>query len=245
MVLVFVTSTIDAKENREVVTINIPGAFLHATNDDYVIMQMNGTLAKLMAKMDPMLYRKYLVDKKGKKVLYLRLQKALYGMMKNALLFYQKLVSELKSMGFGVNPYDPCIAIKIVDGHQLTLRWHVDDLMISHVDMSAINDFLRELKVIYDDSLTESTGKQHNYLGMIFDFSSKNEVQINMNLYISKIIKEIPEEIIGKTSPPAGDHLFKIREEGRKLDDEMQKACWLSSRQYATFLGACCFEVTI
>ncbi len=81
MVLVFVTSTIDARENREVVTINIPGAFLHATNKDYVVMQMNGTLAKLMVQTDPKLYRKYLVNKKGKKVLYLRLQKALYGMM--------------------------------------------------------------------------------------------------------------------------------------------------------------------
>ncbi len=117
--------------------------------------------------------------------------------------------------------------------------------MISHVDMLAINDFLRELKVIYGDSLTESTGKQHDYLGMIFDFSSKNEVQINMNLYISKIIKEFPEEIIRKTSTPAADHLFKIREDGHKLDDEMQMACWPSSRQYATFLRACCLEVTI
>jgi hypothetical protein len=183
---------------------------------------MNGTLAKLMVKTDPKLSRKYLVDKKGGKVLYLCLQKVLYGMMKSALLFYQKLVSELKAMGIVVNPYDPCIANKIVDGHQLTQRLHVDNLMISHVDMSAINDFLRELKVIYGDSLTKSTGKQLDYLGMIFNFSSKYEVQINMNLYISKIIKEFPEEIIGKTSTPAGDHLFKIREDGCKLDDEMQ-----------------------
>jgi hypothetical protein len=93
-------------------------------------------------------------------------------------------------MGFVVNPYDPCIANKIVDGHQLTLQWHVDNLMISHIDMSAINDFLQELKVIYGDSLTKSTGKQQDYLGMIFDLSSKNEVQINMNLYISKIIEK-------------------------------------------------------
>jgi hypothetical protein len=81
MVLVFATSTIDARENRDVVTINIPGAFLQTTNKDYVIMQMNGTLAKLMVQTDPKLYRKYLVDKKGKKVLYLRLQRALYSMM--------------------------------------------------------------------------------------------------------------------------------------------------------------------
>jgi hypothetical protein len=52
---VFTTAAIDAKENREVVTINIPGAFLHATNKDYVVMRMNGTLAKLMAKTDPKL----------------------------------------------------------------------------------------------------------------------------------------------------------------------------------------------
>jgi hypothetical protein len=81
MVLVFVTSTMDARENREVVTIDIPGVFLHTTNKDFVVMQMNGTLAKLMAQMDPKLYRKYLVNKKGKKVLYLHLQKAIYGMM--------------------------------------------------------------------------------------------------------------------------------------------------------------------
>jgi hypothetical protein len=139
---VFMTSTIDARENREVVTINIPGAFLHATNEDYVIMQVNGTLAKLMAKRDPKLYRKYLVNKKGKKVLYLCFQKALYGMMKSALLFYQKLVSELRSIGFIINPYEPCFANKIVDGNQLTLQWHVDNQMISHVNMLAINEFL-------------------------------------------------------------------------------------------------------
>jgi hypothetical protein len=40
---------------------------------------------------------------------------------------------------------------------------------------------------------------------MIFDFSSENEVQINMNLYISKIIKKFPEETIGKSTTPAGD----------------------------------------
>ncbi len=88
MVLVFVTITIDTRENRKVVTIDIPGAFCHATNKDYAVMQMSGTLAKLMAKTDPKLYRKFLVDKKGKKVLYLRLQKVLYGMMKSALLSY-------------------------------------------------------------------------------------------------------------------------------------------------------------
>jgi hypothetical protein len=71
---VFATAAIDAKENREDVTIDIPGAFLHAANKDYVVMWMNVTLAKLMAKTDPKLYQKYLTNEKGKKVLYLSLQ---------------------------------------------------------------------------------------------------------------------------------------------------------------------------
>jgi hypothetical protein len=79
-------------------------------------MWMNGALAELMAKTDPKLYQKYLTNEKGKKVLYLQFQKVLYGMMKSALLFYRKLISELKEMGFEVNSYNPCIVNKIVDG---------------------------------------------------------------------------------------------------------------------------------
>ena len=62
---VFITSTIDTKEGRKVVTIDIPGAFLHADNDDYVIMKMVGTLAELMVKTNPRLYRQYVVLEKG------------------------------------------------------------------------------------------------------------------------------------------------------------------------------------
>jgi hypothetical protein len=62
---VFITTAIDAKEHWKVVTIDIPGAFLHADNEDYVIMKMVGTLAELMVKTNPKLYRKYVVNKKG------------------------------------------------------------------------------------------------------------------------------------------------------------------------------------
>jgi hypothetical protein len=53
---VFITSTIDAKECRKVVMVDIPGVFLHADNEDYVIMKMVGTLAELMVKTNPKLY---------------------------------------------------------------------------------------------------------------------------------------------------------------------------------------------
>jgi hypothetical protein len=110
---VFITSTIDAKESRKVVTVDLPGAFLHADNKDYVIMKMVGTLAELKVKTNPKLYQQYVILEKGRSVLYLQLQKALYGMMKSALLFYRKLVSELQEMGFE----------KILTIHVLLTRW--------------------------------------------------------------------------------------------------------------------------
>ncbi len=177
---VFLTSTIDAKENREVVTINIPGTFLHVDNEDYVIMKMVGTLAELMVKTNPKMYRQYVVLEKGRPVLYLRLQKALYGMMKSALLFYRKLVSELKEMGFEINPYDPCVANKMVNVTQMTIRWHVDDLMMSHVNRDEIMKIVQEIKNIYGENLTKNVEKIHDYLGMTFDFSFTKEVKVNM-----------------------------------------------------------------
>jgi hypothetical protein len=72
---VFITSTIDAKESRKVVTVDIPGAFLHADNKDYIIMKLVGTLAELMVKTNPKLYQQYVILEKGRSVLYLRLQK--------------------------------------------------------------------------------------------------------------------------------------------------------------------------
>jgi len=59
-------------------------------------------------------------------------------MMKSALLFYRKLVSEVREMGFVINPYDPCVANKMINGTQMMIRWHVDDLMISHKSQDKI-----------------------------------------------------------------------------------------------------------
>ena len=67
-------------------------------------------------------------------MLFVKVHKALYVMLKSALLFYKKLRSDLENEGFKINPYDGCIANKIVNRRQVTITWHVDDLKISHID---------------------------------------------------------------------------------------------------------------
>ena len=43
----------------------------------------------------------------------------LYGTLKAALLFYKKLVKDLESIGFVINPYDFCVANKMIKGKQM------------------------------------------------------------------------------------------------------------------------------
>ncbi len=96
--------------------------------------------------------------------------------------------------------------------------------MISHSSGKAISKFLCALKNIYGDNLAESKGKIHDYLGMTFNFSLQDEVKINMTQYISKVIEAFPKEIVRKAATPAGDHLFKAREDGQKLNEEQADA---------------------
>ena len=58
------------------------------------------------------------------------MKKALYGMMMSSLLFYRHFHKDIESNGFKVNPYDVCIAIRMIKGHQQTVTWHVDDIKV-------------------------------------------------------------------------------------------------------------------
>ncbi len=114
---VFITAVIDAHKECDVACFDIPGAFLHADSDEDITMILKGRLVELMVKVAPNLYRKYIsVDAKGLAILNVKMQKAIYGLLRSALLSYKKLVSGLESTGFKVNPYNPCIANKTVNG---------------------------------------------------------------------------------------------------------------------------------
>jgi hypothetical protein len=93
---VLITSTIEAFEGREVSVVDIPGAYLSADMDEEVIMLLRGRLTELMVKTVPNMYRKYItVDGNNQPVLYVKLQKALYGCHRSALLFYLKFSETL------------------------------------------------------------------------------------------------------------------------------------------------------
>jgi len=100
---------VDAHENRYVATADVKGAYLHAEIDDYVILKLDSEV--VVCKLNPR-YRDLVVMERNKKVLYMRLLKALYGCVKSALLWYSLYVDTLKNLGFELNQYDLCVAKK-------------------------------------------------------------------------------------------------------------------------------------
>ncbi len=222
---VLLTSVIDAQEGRDVRTMDVPNAFIQADQEDKVIMKLKGKLAELLIKTDPQLYRKYIIYEKGITVLYVTLLKALYGTLKAALLFYKKFIKDISKLGFKLNPYDPCIANRIINKKQHTIVWHVDDIKSSHVDSKVNDKFEQWVKETYEEKgigkVKVTRGKIHDYLGMTLDFSTPGQVKITMIDYIEKMLKDFQElqDIGAITATPAADHLFNVRDNCKKLTE--------------------------
>ena len=96
----FLTLTIDAKEGRDVAMCDIPGAFIQTDmpkGSDKIHIKLEGAMVELIAKINPQLYRKYVIlSRKGNPVLYGEACKSIYGTLNTSLLFYKKLVNILQ-----------------------------------------------------------------------------------------------------------------------------------------------------
>jgi hypothetical protein len=143
-------------------------------------MKITGVLVNLIVEMAPETYGPYVTQEGGSRVIYVQVIRALYGMLVAALLWYKKFRSDLEGEGFVFNPYDACVANRQVNNKQHTVRFHVDDLMSSHVDIKVNDEFERWLNKMYGahGAVKVTRGKIHDYLGMTFDFTTPGKVKI-------------------------------------------------------------------
>ena len=96
----------------------------------------------------------------------------------------------MEECGFQFNPYDPCVTNKMINRKLQTVRFHVDDLMSSHVDKKVHDDFLKWLNDKYGEHgyVTTTRGNTHDYLGMTFGFGN-SEVQLHMISYVKGMLE--------------------------------------------------------
>ena len=107
-----------------------------------------------------------------------------------------------------MNPYDPCVANKLVNGKQLKVTWHVDDLKASHVQEEVIDNFIKWLEAKYGDDeykVKVVKGKKHDYLGMIIDYTQPGKVKIDVTYYVKKMLDDFPVELKENVQTPASE----------------------------------------
>ena len=98
----FITSIKDAFEKGEAAITDVKGAYLNAKMKDEVIMCITGKEVDLFVELDLSLAQ-FITYKRGEKVLYTQLNKALYRCVQLALLWYELYSSTPIDMEFEIS----------------------------------------------------------------------------------------------------------------------------------------------
>ena len=79
----------------------------------------------------------------------------------------------LEKEGFVINPYDRCVANKIINGEQCTIVWYFDNNKVSYKDPKVVDEVIELTKTHFGD-LTVTRGNKHRFLGMNLTINEKN-----------------------------------------------------------------------
>ena len=234
------TWVIDAYEGRDVVTSDVPGAYLHANmpEDKVVTMKFRGKqVIDILCEVNPE-FKNYISMEKGQQVLYVRVLRAIYGSIYSGLLWYDLFTNTLKDMGFELNPYDKCVANKTVNGKQCTIVWYVDDLKISHMEHAVNMEIIDKLREHFGD-LKATTGDSHTYLGVNYTIDRKKKcVHMEAKKQVQEATNKFPDHDLREVKSPSGQGLFSVDEELKLLAEDkaeifhsvVAKLLWLEKR---------------
>jgi hypothetical protein len=135
------------------------------------------------------------------------------------------------NIGFIINPCDPCVANKMINGKQMTICWHSNDLKMSHA-MPKVQDKMikclrhQEHESMFEDgsgAMTVSRGEIHTYLGMKLDFTIAGQVAVTMFDHLDNTLSVFEEGELnggGTKSSAAPMDLFTVNQDCEKLADD-------------------------
>ena len=213
----FMIASIAALERRHVVTVDIAGAYLNADmTGQEVLMKLDRTMSAILVKIRPD-YKPFLTEEG---TMIVRLNKALYGCVESAKLWYEDLLSTLTDLGFVRNAVDLCVFNKGTGSEQCTICLHVDDLKVTCRNADTIERLIDGLTSKYK-TLSVHRGLVHSYLGMTFDYTAPGLVKVTMEKYVQDVLDGY--QVIGHAATPASVNLFDLRDSpALNTDDAME-----------------------
>lgn len=207
----YLVAALAAKEGRKVGTMDVGTAYLNADMKREVLMRIEPKLARVLVGIDPTLYA---LEENGS--IIVRLDKALYGCIESAKLWYDNLSATLRRLGFKPNRKDTCVLNLIRDGHQVTVCIYVDDIFCTSKNQEDLDWLAVELRSKYGE-VSVNLGEKHSYLGQTFDFSVEGEVKVSMEGYTREMLELY--KVHGTRATPAAEGLFVCTEGLPPLSD--------------------------
>ena len=217
-------------------------------------MKITGEFVDIMCDVNPE-FKQDVRYENGRKVLYVQINKVIYGMIESALLWYELYVTVLIEEGFELNPYDKCVANKIINGKQCTTGWYVDDNIIGHVEDAVLDKVIGKIEDKFP-GLVVKRGRKLDMLGMEIFFREDGKVDIGTVQFLRVMITDFEEET-GITlnrvyTTPAASWLFKVNKDAKHLCEKftsffrkyVMKTLWSSKRSRPDFETAIGFLTT-
>ena len=233
-----ITLMLAAATGCHCVTADIGCAYLNATMpkndpDKLVFIRIPPHIAAMLVKVDPKM-RKYLRTDGS---LVAELDRALYGCVESAQLWFKEITSCLTALGFRPNVTDPCILNMKVKGVMITIVIYVDDLLFVCTDLSIVHRVIAALRRRYGEVKTVE-GLVHHYLGVVIDFTDSPLITLNQTGMIEDIVattrsaalkagidgSKVPHKTGSRIHPktPAAGYLFSVTEDKEPISDELK-----------------------
>ena len=214
---VFAQAAIAAHRGDSVLTLDHKAAYLNAA--------MKGPIVKMILSKDVStilcsISKDFKIYLRANGTILVQLEKALYGCIQSAVLWYDELSSTLEGLGYTKNPYDTCVFNKIREGQIDTILVYVDDLLLTSRSQVELHSVANALRSRYG-GVTVKTGTQHDFLGISWDFRVPGEVSLRMEGYVSNILSKYNVTKHAKT--PATEALFHSNKDSAKLTPEKQQ----------------------
>ena len=194
---------IAATERRKKATIDVTGAYLNAEmTGEMVVMELDALVARIVLQVAP--DSEQYTDERGRMLVVL--DKALYGCVQSAKLWYETVSAYLRKIGYVSNDVDPCIMNKMVNGKQCTICLFVDDILVTCEDEAGIVQLIDALKTEYGEITVHRDENDLSYIGMHLH-SNGNKTQVSQLAYVMELITK--HQITGVAASPATGSLFE------------------------------------
>ena len=191
----------------------------------YLLMKLVGQFVDIMCKVNPE-HIKNVIYENGKKVLYMEVLQAIYGCIESALRWYELFSETLVKEGWEINPYDKCVANKMINSKQCKIVWYVDDNKISHEDPNLVTEVIELMKTHFGD-LTVTRGNKHRFLGMNITLHPKQKIEIEMKDQLQEAIdifgQNEGDKVTEGVTSPATRQLREVNPKCEALSEEKKE----------------------